>query len=107
MADIQVFKVHLKRNRQINHFYLHILLILKQTLRDIPPKPYTLFFLWLRCRWDNLPLDDSPVEEERKKGGRREEEEEEEEEVRRRRETGEKEEEEEEETGERRRKKRV
>ena len=27
MTDIQVFKVCLKRNRQINHFYLHTLLI--------------------------------------------------------------------------------
>ena len=26
MTDIRVFKVHLKRSRHINHFYLHILL---------------------------------------------------------------------------------
>ena len=42
----------------------------EETLRDVPPKPCTLSFLWLQCHWGSRPLDDSPVEGERKKGER-------------------------------------
>ena len=39
MTDIQVFKVHLKRNRQINHFYLHILLSTSEVQVLLPSFP--------------------------------------------------------------------